>query len=482
MTAVTPRPHSLAGIIESLPSDLGVTVIGDTSKVVTGISSDHRLVQTGDLFCCVRGESFDGHQFAHDAISHGAVALLVEQLIEGLGQEVVQVQVSRVRDAIGWFAAAIYDHPARDLVVVGVTGTNGKTSTTSMIGDLLRGLGHSVMVFGTLSGERTTPEAIDMQQRLAQCRADGVSHVVMEVSSHALVQGRVFGTRFDVVAFTNLGQDHLDYHKTQEAYFAAKASLFRGVYADRAVVNIDDPHGLMIFDTTDVPVNSFGLNDITDVVVSARSSQFQWHDNMFRVPIGGAFTVMNLLAAVTVVKILGYSPSDIARACQNVQPIRGRFELVAGTNDFDVVVDYAHTPEGLEELLKTARTLTQGRLIVVFGCGGDRDRAKRPMMGQLAAGLADVVIVTSDNPRNEDPQVIIDEISAGITAPRAAVHHILDRRDAIHDAINRARGGDLVVIAGKGHEITQEIAGVKTEFDDVQVAKSALLSVNGATQ
>jgi UDP-N-acetylmuramoyl-L-alanyl-D-glutamate--2,6-diaminopimelate ligase len=482
MTAVTPRPHSLAGIIDSLPSDIDVSVIGDTSKVVTDISSDHRLVQTGDLFCCIRGESFDGHQFAHDAISRGAVALLVEQLIEGLGQEVVQIRVSRVRDAIGWFAAAIYDHPARDLVVVGVTGTNGKTSTTSMIGDLLRGLGHSVMVFGTLSGERTTPEAIDMQQRLAQCRADGVSHVVMEVSSHALVQGRVFGTRFDVVAFTNLGQDHLDYHKTQEAYFAAKASLFRSVYADRAVVNIDDPHGLMIFDTTDVPVNSFGLSDVTDVVVSARSSQFQWHDNMFRVPIGGAFTVMNLLAAVTVVNILGYSPSDIARACQNVQPIRGRFELVVGTNDFDVVVDYAHTPEGLEELLKTARTLTQGRLIVVFGCGGDRDRAKRPMMGQLAAGLADVVIVTSDNPRNEDPQVIIDEISAGITAPRAAVHHILDRRDAIHDAIHRARRGDIVVIAGKGHETTQEIAGVKAEFDDVQVAKSALLSVNGATQ
>jgi UDP-N-acetylmuramoyl-L-alanyl-D-glutamate--2,6-diaminopimelate ligase len=321
-----------------------------------------------------------------------------------------------------------------------------------------------------------------MQERLAQCVADGVTHVVMEVSSHALVQGRVFGTHFDVVAFTNLGHDHLDFHKTQEEYFAAKASLFRTVYADRAVVNIDDPHGLMISDTTDISCEEFTRSDTSDVQVTARATSFLWHNVTIQAPIGGAFTVMNLLAAVTITQNLGYSPSDIARACDDIQPIRGRFELVPGASDFDVVVDYAHTPEGLEEVLSTARALTHGRLIAVFGCGGNRDRDKRPVMGAIAARIADQVFVTSDNPRDEDPLSIIHEVCAGAQNGRAEVLAVIDRHDAISQAIRSASRGDIVVIAGKGHETTQEIAGAHTPFNDVQVAHEVLQHMHGVTK
>jgi UDP-N-acetylmuramyl-tripeptide synthetase len=470
MPVVAPRSRSLAELVRAIPDTISFEIVGKDNVEVSGVSSDSRSVQPGHLYCCIRGEHFDGHTFVGDAVALGARALLVEEIISAVPDDVTQIRVPSVRDVIGWIAAEMFDQPSKSLVIVGVTGTNGKTSTASMVGDILRGLGRATRVFGTLTGERTTPEAIEMQERLAGCVSEGVTHVVMEVSSHALAQGRVFGTHFDVVVFTNLGHDHLDYHKTQEEYFAAKASLFRQVYADRAVVNIDDPHGLMIFDTTEIPCVGYSSHDVSDVVITPKQTTFRWNDVTIHAPIGGAFTLMNLLAATSAVQNLGYVPSDIARACEDIRPIRGRFELVPGATDIDVVVDYAHTPEGLEELLKTARALTSGQVIAVFGCGGNRDRAKRPVMGRIAGDIADVVVVTSDNPRDEDPMSIVSEVVAGAKDRRAKVLAIVDRRDAIDNAISSARKGDIVVIAGKGHEVTQEIAGVHTSFDDVCVA------------
>lgn len=482
MTAEVPRPHTLAELIRVLPSDVSFVLAGNDNLEITGLSCDSRDVQHGDLYCCIRGERFDGHKFAAEAVARGARALLVEEFVSVIPDHITQIRVSSVRDVIGWIAEEMFDRPSDDLVIVGVTGTNGKTSTASMVGDILRGLGNVVRVFGTLTGERTTPEAIEMQSRLSEARADGITHVVMEVSSHALAQGRVHGTHFDVVVFTNLGHDHLDYHKTQEEYFKAKASLFRAIYADRAVVNVDDPHGLMISDTIEIPHTSFSANQVHDTVISARQTMFHWNDVTIHAPIGGAFTVMNLLAAVTAVQSLGYLPADIARACDDIQPIRGRFELVPGAVDFDVVVDYAHTPEGLEEVLRTARALTHQQLTVVFGCGGNRDREKRPTMGRIAADIADLVIVTSDNPRDEDPAQIINEVLAGTAGGRARVLSHIDRREAIHEAIRNAGAGDVVVIAGKGHETTQEIAGVRTPFDDVLVVSELLQPTQGIAQ
>jgi UDP-N-acetylmuramoyl-L-alanyl-D-glutamate--2,6-diaminopimelate ligase len=479
MTVVVPRFRSLAELVSAIPQHLSFVLAGNDAVEITGIASDSRVVQSGNLYCCIRGEYFDGHTFARDAVDNGARALLVESFVSDVPEHIAQVRVSNVRDVIGWLAAEIYDQPSDQLCVVGVTGTNGKTSTVSLVGDLLRALGNTVQVFGTLTGERTTPEAIAMQERLAQCVADGVTHVVMEVSSHALVQGRVFGTHFDLVAFTNLGHDHLDFHKIQEEYFAAKASLFRTVYADRAVVNIDDPHGLMISDTADIACEEFACSDASDVLVTARATSFLWRNVTIHAPIGGAFTVMNLLAAVTITQNLGYAPSDIARACDDIHPIRGRFELVPGAIDFDVVVDYAHTPEGLEEVLSTARALTRGQLIAVFGCGGNRDRGKRPVMGAIAARIADQIFVTSDNPRDEDPLNIIHEVCAGAQNGRADVLAVIDRHDAISQAIRSASRGDIVVIAGKGHETTQEIAGAHVPFNDVQVARKVLQHMQG---
>jgi UDP-N-acetylmuramoyl-L-alanyl-D-glutamate--2,6-diaminopimelate ligase len=480
-TALIPR--RVGELIGVLAPSLNAHVLnGDSSVEVIGITQDTNDVIAGDLFCCVAGQSFDGHTFATAAVDKGAVAVLVEREISGLADNIVQIHVSSVREAMAYLASEMYGNPSRELCVVAVTGTNGKTSTASITGDLLRALNGDVAVFGTLTGERTTPEAIEIQRRLAQCRDEGIGHVVMEVSSHALSQSRVKGTRFHAAIFTNLGHDHLDYHRTQEEYFAAKASLFRSEYTDRVIANRDDPHGLMILDTTDVDSLSYGCSDAQDVVVTARSINFEWKSETIRVPIGGAFTVFNVLAAITAVESLGYSPSEIARACENVRPVRGRFELVPGANDFDVVVDYAHTPEGLSEVLKTARALAVGDVLVVFGCGGNRDSAKRPLMGRVAGELADVVVLTADNPRSEDAEKIIADIAHGVSAPRGDVLRIVDRRDAIRTALRSARNGDVVVIAGKGHEKTQEIAGVFTSFDDVSVAGELLQELSGTQQ
>jgi UDP-N-acetylmuramoyl-L-alanyl-D-glutamate--2,6-diaminopimelate ligase len=473
--------HSIASIsVGELVTQAEIAAtVSESSVVVTGITQDSRAVEAGDLFCCVRGEHFDGHRFAVQAVAAGASALLVEDSVSGIPDSVAIIKVANVREALGAVASAAFGQPSRSLTMVGITGTNGKTSTAAMLASILRADGKKTEVLGTLSGVRTTPEAIDLQAFLHVCVSNDVTHVVMEVSSHALDQNRVSGVLFDVAIFTNISRDHLDYHKTDEAYFAAKAKLFTPQLARRAVVNSDDPHGRLLIDVSPIPMVAFSSEDVSDVSMRVDNVSFRWKGLDISLPMGGGFTLLNALAALTASWELGIDEKALVTGCALLPPIPGRFEPVANNHGIGIVVDYAHTPDGLAEVISSARALCAGRLMVVFGCGGDRDAGKRPLMG-AAAQEADIVFVTSDNPRSEDPLTIINEITAGVTKSTVDVRIEPDRARAIASAILEARRDDIVVIAGKGHESTQEIAGVHHPFNDVDVAKSALSQKKGS--
>jgi UDP-N-acetylmuramoyl-L-alanyl-D-glutamate--2,6-diaminopimelate ligase len=469
--------------VEDVVADLAIESVRHVGVVVSGITQDSRQVEPGDLYCCVPGDRFDGHTFATDAIAAGAVALLVERDIENLPDDVAIIKVKNVREVLGQVAHKVFGEPATSLSIVGITGTNGKTSTTAMLSAILSHAGFSVYTIGTLSGERTTPEAIDLQARFRQCVTDGVSHVVMEVSSHALALHRVAGVMFDFAVLTNVGRDHLDFHGTEEAYFAAKAKLFDSRQSRRGVVNIDDARGRLLFDVQPIEMTTFSMDDVSDMVIELDRVRFTWRHEVIEVPLGGVFTVMNALAAITVAEVMGVDIKAAAKGLKVLSPITGRFKSVPNTLGIGVIVDYAHTPEGLSVLLETSRTLTHGRVIVVFGCGGDRDQGKRPLMGQIASEMADVVVVTSDNPRRENPDHIIDEILAGIPSGRQTeIVREADRSMAITSAISMAKHGDIVVLAGKGHERTQEVSGVQFPFSDVEKARDALRQREEATQ
>lgn len=466
----------VADLLGALP---GASLSGD-ARSITGITQDSRQVQPGDLYCCVRGATHDGHDFIADALANGAVALLVDKDVTGIDASVAVLRVDDVRASIGSVASMTAGDPSGSLVMVGVTGTNGKTSTTAMIAAILAAAGHRVEVIGTLTQARTTPEAIELQAMLAGFVRDSVTHVVMEVSSHALSMHRVGGVQFDIAVFTNLGRDHLDFHGTQEAYFAAKASLFMPALSARGVVNMDDPHGQLLSDAAPIPMTGFRRGDATDIEVGLDECSFRWRGATVHVPQGGAFTVMNALAAATTAIELGLPVEAVADGLSRMSPVVGRFQSVPNDRGIGVVVDYAHTPEGIEEVVSSARGIAAGRVLLVFGCGGDRDQGKRPLMGRSAARAADVVIVTSDNPRNEDPDRIIDAIVSGIEVDaRAEIQRQPDRRLAVSSAISQAKHGDIVVLAGKGHESTQEVGGVFIPFSDVEVAREALRQEGG---
>jgi UDP-N-acetylmuramoyl-L-alanyl-D-glutamate--2,6-diaminopimelate ligase len=452
----------------------------------------------GDLFCCVPGLLSDGHAFAAEAIERGAVGLVCEHFVpELLDETVVQTRIARgtMRPVMARLAAAFYGHPARDLVMIGVTGTNGKTTVTQILGDLLSAAGHPTNVLGTLSGARTTPEATEVQRVLAgvrdRQRTDGTRHAVaMEVSSHALVQSRVESIHFDVSVFTNLSHEHLDYHGTMEEYFEAKASLFEPGRSLRGIVNADDPWGRRLLERTRIPTTAVHHADATDVVLEPGRTVFTWRGQRVVTALTGAINVDNaLMAAETALALeeFGLDAQSVAGAMAAVAPVRGRFEVIAApaaaspprpdAPPFTVVVDYAHTPAGLEVVLREARTLArEGRVLTLFGCGGNRDRAKRPLMGSAASGLSDVAVVTSDNPRDEDPLAIIDEVLAGIPGGRdnPAVLVEPDRAVAIRRVLDGARPGDVVVLAGKGHETFQETRGERVAFDDAVEAREVL--------
>jgi UDP-N-acetylmuramoyl-L-alanyl-D-glutamate--2,6-diaminopimelate ligase len=450
-------------------------VRGDPSVDVTGVTHDSRQVRAGMLFCCVPGRVTDGHEHAPAAVAAGAVALLCERPLDLAAAEVL---VDDARAAMGPVAAAFHGHPSRSLEVVGVTGTNGKTTTTLLVQHILNQTGHPAAAIGTLGGVRTTPEATDLQALLARLRDEGTMAVAMEVSSHALALDRVRGTRFRVAVFTNLTQDHLDFHGTLEEYFAAKARLFEPAYTDAAVVNADDPHGALLADAANVPTQTYSLRDVDDLAVGVHGSTGRWRGHALRVPLAGRFNVSNALAALTAAVALGVEPGDAVGALSSAPVVPGRFETIDTGRPFRVVVDFAHTPDGLEQALRAAREITpDGRVIAVFGAGGDKDRAKRPLMGAAAARWSDVVIVTSDNPRHEDPAAIAAAIVAGAAGAAGAAAEVrveLDRRAAIALALAEARPGDLVVVAGKGHETEQVIGTRVVPFDDRLVVREEL--------
>jgi UDP-N-acetylmuramoyl-L-alanyl-D-glutamate--2,6-diaminopimelate ligase len=453
---------------------------------VTALALDNRRVEQGTVFFCVRGFTRDGHDFAADAVSRGAVALVVDHAL-GLG--VPEVVVEDVRAAMAPAAARLHGDPTATLRTVGVTGTNGKTTSAYLVRALLEAAGEPTGLLGTVKSvvggvehevARTTPEAIDLQAAFAAMRDAGDTHCVMEVSSHALALGRADAIHWAAAIFTNLTQDHLDFHPTMEDYFAAKCRLFSaGPHV--AVVNVDDPWGARLarelegakLVTIAIDATAADLR-ATDIASDFSGSTFTAGSLELRSPLPGRFNVYNVLGAVAAARALGVDDATIVAALPGVEPVPGRFEPVDEGQEFALIVDYAHTPDSLENVLAAARPLTRGRLICVFGCGGDRDRGKRPQMGQISARLADHTIVTSDNPRSEDPDAIVAEILAGIE-DHDDTEAIVDRRAAIERAVELASDGDVVVVAGKGHEQGQEFeGGRKLPFDDVSVAREAL--------
>lgn len=460
--------------LAELATRLGVQVSSnDGSRRIDDVEHDSREARAGTLFCCVPGAIHDGHDHAPTAVAAGAAALLVERPL-GLG--VPELIVDSVRTTMGPTAAAVHGDPSRSLSVIGVTGTNGKTTTVRLAAGILSELGVGAREVGTLTGARTTPEAPDLQRLFAEARRDGLRAVAMEVSSHALDQGRVNGTEFEVVGFTNLGVDHLDHHGTVEAYYQAKRRLFVGGFASKAVIDTRTPHGARLAEEvaaeTSLDIVQIDAGALESAVTRPTGSEFSWRGQHVQLPLGGIFNVANAIMAAELVAALGHDPAAIAAALAAAPSVPGRFEIIDEGQPFTVVVDYAHTPDGLEVALAAARDITETSLTVVFGAGGDRDRSKRPQMGDVARRLADRVVVTSDNPRGERPEAIISGIVAGMSRPPELVE--IDRRAAIRHAVAGARKGDVVLIAGKGHESTQTIGTEVLHFDDRDVVRDEL--------
>ena len=472
----TPVMRSLGEILANASEVKVREIVGEISVKVAEITHDSSQVVDNSIFCCVVGEQQDGHNFAEAAKKLGAVALLVQRRLD---IDLTQIVVDDVRSSMGFIAAEIFGRPSKRLNVVGVTGTNGKTTTAHFLASILNQHGWSTTVFGTLSGTRTTPESTDLQRSFAAEASGGRQAVVMEVSSHAMTLRRVEGTNFCVTIFTNLGQDHLDFHKTTEEYFAAKARLFSGQFTGVCVVNRDDVHGSLLIDSlaaeSGIVCATFGAVDATQVETSVGKLGFKWRGEKIQVSCGGQFNLMNALAAATAAAELGVAPRDIAKGLAAASAVPGRFESIDAGQKFGVIVDYAHTPEALQNVLTAARQLIakDRRVVVVFGCGGERDHSKRPKMGSVATKFADVVYVTSDNPRREDAQEIIDQILSGVGESRT-VQVEVDRRRAIAAAFSDAKPGDIVVIAGKGHEATQTIGDEELKFSDADVSRELL--------
>jgi len=482
--------------LQDLIRGLGVvTMEGPMNREIGAISYDSRRTGPGDLFVAMRGEHFDGHSFIEEAVEQGAVAVVGEHV--GLARRATMIVVPDSREALARLASVFYGEPAKELTMIGVTGTNGKTTTTFLVKHLLESANRLSGLIGTvqyqtgkrvLPAHRTTPESLDLQQLLRHCVEAGCRNVVIEVSSHALSQNRAAEIDFDVGVFTNLTRDHLDFHEGMKNYFEAKTRLFENLRASEkksrtAVINVDDPYGqqLVARFARDLPMITYGMGVRADfrasnfkVELGGTSYQLDAREKSYlvRLPLIGRFNIYNSLAALAAAFAVGVdirtSIATLARAPQ----IPGRLEAVSVKRQFQIFVDYAHTDDALLNVLRTCRDLNPNRLIVVFGCGGNRDKSKRPLMGSAADQLADFTIITSDNPRKEDPEAIIREIEGGFK--RKSYEKIVDRKRAIGRAIELARPRDIVLISGKGHEKTQEFSDYTIPFDDVEVAVRAL--------
>ncbi len=471
-----------------------MTVQGSPDVPITGLAYDSRLVKPGYLFVARRGAQQDGSEFVRDAIARGAVAVVAEQDLPECGGAVTLLRVGDAQRALAELACAFYEQPARRLQVLGVTGTNGKTTVAFMTREILRADGRAPGMVGTVHYEigarqipatRTTPESVDLQAMLSQMLKAGCRSAVMEVSSHALAQKRVWGLDFDVGIFTNLTPEHLDFHKTMDRYFAAKALLFNQLgqmeKKAAAVINVDDPWGMKLasLGAARVQVITYGLHPAANVraenvEVDLHGARFDlrtpWGDAPMRLQLLGRHNISNALAACGATGALGVDPRLMARALDGLAGVPGRLEAVPNHRGLHIFVDYAHTPDALQRVLVTLREFAPGQLIVVFGCGGNRDTSKRPVMGAIASQLADYSIITTDNARREDPAAIAAQVELGFGKGRAHAV-ILDREAAIAQALGMARRGDIVLLAGKGHETVQEIGHAITPFDDREVAR-----------
>jgi UDP-N-acetylmuramoyl-L-alanyl-D-glutamate--2,6-diaminopimelate ligase len=464
---------------------------------IRGIAYDSRQVRPGFLFVAIRGLVSDGHRFVHDAVSRGAAALLLEQTV-AVPEGVAWAVVPDTRVALAIVSSRFYGEPARGLSLIGVTGTNGKTTTTHLIAALMRVRHSKVGLVGTIYNAigdeilpvtHTTPESLDLQRLLRRMADAGVRDVVLEVSSHGLRLARVEGLRFDAAVFTNLTQDHLDFHADMDDYFASKAMLFERLDKDGvAVINGDNPYGQRLIQMVPGRSITYGIRETADaravdIRISPTGVQFTvespWGVFPLSLPLAGLFNVYNALAAVCVALEKGLTPQVVADVLARVPGVPGRFERIDRGQDYTVIVDYAHTPDGLENVLRAARQVAPGRVIAVFGCGGDRDRKKRPLMGAISARHADYTVLTSDNPRSEEPLSIIADIERGYRRVRPDGYVVVpDRREAIRHACAAARPGDIVVIAGKGHENYQLVGNQRLEFDDRREVAAILDSMN----
>ena len=468
--------------LKDLLQDISVLeCTADPEMTVSAVHYDSRKVTPGSLFVAVSGFAADGNRFIPMALEKGAVAVVTAKKPEG---EVPYVLVESDRLALAMLGCNFYGHPARSMTMIGVTGTNGKTSVTLLLKQVLEQcLGAKVGLIGTMANmvgeeviptERTTPESFDLQALFARMRDAGCTHVVMEVSSHAVTLERIGGVHFDVAAFTNLTEDHLDFHKTMDAYCDAKAELFRR--CDRAVVNVDDSYAVRILAAACCPVLTTsaagkGALNAFDAQLLSEGIRFRLESGEeqaeISVPIPGRFTVYNTLTVLGIARSLGISLTDAAGVLSRVQGVKGRIEVVPTPGKpFSVLIDYAHTPDGLENVLKSVRDFCRGRLIAVFGCGGDRDPMKRPIMGAIGVECSDIAIITSDNPRTEDPMAIIRDILKGVKQEAGEYIVMEDRRAAIRYAMDIAEKDDIIVLAGKGHETYQEICGKKFHLDE----------------
>ncbi len=469
---------------------------GPVDRTVDGLAYDSRRVQRNSLFVALRGEKSDGHAFVEQAIEKGTTVIVAERDVQHARATLVEVENSRT--ALADLSAAFYERPVRKLKMAGVTGTNGKTTTTFLIKHICEKAGVRCGLIGTVRYEiadrilpavRTTPESLDLQELLAQMVNAGCKAAAMEVSSHAIAQDRTRGLEFDVAVFTNLTQDHLDFHGTMENYFEAKLKLFTGLTSQThkkksiAIVNIDDRYGERLLERLpkDLPVITYGMGARADFRGSNYRAEFsgtsyqldaRGKSYLVRVPLIGRFNVANSLAALAAANSLGVNLRDAVLSLAKSPQVPGRLEAVPAKRQFQIFVDYAHTPDALLNVLKTARELSPRKLIVVFGCGGDRDKQKRPLMARVADDNADFSIITSDNPRKEDPDAIIADAEKGMRSDR--YEKITDRAQAIARAIALAQPHDIILIAGKGHETYQEFADHTIPFDDLQVAKRAL--------
>lgn len=466
-----------------------VEINGSVEKEIRAVCYDSRKVTKSTLFICISGFKVDGHNFALSAVENGAEAVIVEKKLD-LPKSVTQIVVEDSRKVLAIVANNLYEHPSKEFTLIGVTGTNGKTSTTFLTKQIFEKVGQKVGLIGTienrigniiLEAERTTPESLELQELFVKMKENQVDSVVMEVSSHSLDLYRVEGCNFDVGIFTNLTQDHLDFHGTMENYLQAKAKLF--TKCKYGVINADDPAAKTIRDTATCEVITYGIDQEADVKaenisITAQGVTFEVVVKNERVPIAfaipGRFSVYNALAAFAAAYVLNIPIISIREGLESVKGVAGRCEAIENSKGIGVIVDYAHTPDGLENILNTVSEFANGKKITVFGCGGDRDRTKRPIMGEIAAKLSDFVVMTSDNPRTEDPEKILDDVEVGLKKHNTPYVRISDRKEAIRYAIKMAEVDDIVTIAGKGHETYQILKDRTIDFDDKKIASEFL--------